>query len=137
MLRTSFLVNTVDVFTIFALCTSADGPLSMYQVSYNSLVYFQRYAPDKLSIANIKKGSNSVNAVDRVRVVAFCNSPHGPLSSFVKLPSILLEICFGQKCEGRTDGQMDGWTDGRMDGRTVGRTKRQLYVPPSGNIKRQ
>ena len=54
----------------------------MYQVSLNSFVYFQRYAPDKLFIAKMKKGSNSVNTVDRVMVLAFCNIPHGPLSVY-------------------------------------------------------
>ena len=61
MLRTSFLlqknkkgsnsVNTVDRVMILALCTSADGPLSMYKVSLTSLLYFQRYDPHKLLIA--------------------------------------------------------------------------------------
>ena len=46
---------------VLAFCTFSDGPLSMYQVSFNSLVYCQKYAPDKLFIAKIKKGSNSVN----------------------------------------------------------------------------
>ena len=50
---------------ILALCISADGPLSMYQVSFNSLVYFQRYVPDTLHMAKMKKGSNSVNIGDR------------------------------------------------------------------------
>ena len=63
-----------------ALCTSSDGCLSMYQVSLNSLLYIQRYAPKKLLIAKIKKGSNSVNTGDMVMVLAFCNSLHGPLS---------------------------------------------------------
>ena len=63
----------------------------MYKVSFNSLLYFQRYDPDKLFIVKIKKGSNSVNAGDRVMVLAFCNSPHGPLSVYQVslLPSIL------------------------------------------------
>ena len=65
-----------------ALCTSADGPLSMYPVSFNSLVYFQRCAPDILFIIKMKKGSNFVNTVDSVMVVALCNSPHGPLSLY-------------------------------------------------------
>ena len=64
---------------ILALCTSSDGCLSMYQVSFNSLLCFQRYAPDKLFTAKIIKGSNSVNTDDRVMVLAFCNSPHDPL----------------------------------------------------------
>ena len=42
----------------------------MYQVSFNSLLYFQRYALDKLFIAKIKKESNSVNTGDRVMVRA-------------------------------------------------------------------
>ena len=76
-------INAVDRVTILASCTSADGPLSMYQVSFNSLlVYFQRYAPDKLFIAKMKKGSNSVYTIDRVMVLASCNSPHGPLSVY-------------------------------------------------------
>ena len=68
--------------TLPALCTSSDGHLSMYQVSFNSLLYFQRYVPDKLFIAKIKKGSNSVNTGDRVMVLAFCNSLYGPLSVY-------------------------------------------------------
>ena len=41
-----------------ALRTSSDGHLS-----FNALLYFQRYAPDKLYIAK-NKGSNSVNTGD-------------------------------------------------------------------------
>ena len=67
---------------ILALCTFSDGRLSIYQVSFNSRLYFQRYALDKLFIAKIKKGSNSVNTGDRVMVLAFCNFPHGPLSVY-------------------------------------------------------
>ena len=54
----------------------------LYQVSFNSLLYFQRYVPDKLSTVKIKKGSNSVHTSDRVMVLTFCNSPHGPLSVY-------------------------------------------------------
>ena len=64
------------------LCTSSDGHLSMYQVSFNSLLYFQRYAPDKLFIAKIKKGSNSVNTRDGIVVHAFCKSLPSPLSVY-------------------------------------------------------
>ena len=49
-----------------AFCTSSEGHLSLYQVSFNSILYFQRYAPDKLSLAKINKGSNSVNTDDRL-----------------------------------------------------------------------
>ena len=83
-----------------ALCTSSDGHLSMYKVSFNSLLYVQRCALDKLFNAKIKKGSNSINTDDRVMVLAFCNFLHGSLrisvSSFIYLSSILLEICSGQ-----------------------------------------
>ena len=59
-------VNTVGMVTSLALCTFADGPLSMYQVLFRSFIYFQRYAPDKPLIAKMKKKSNSVNTVDSV-----------------------------------------------------------------------
>ena len=75
-------VNTIDRITILALCAFADGPLSKYQVSFNSLVYFQRHAPDKVFIAKMKRGSNSVNTVDRLMVLALCNCPHAPLSVY-------------------------------------------------------
>ena len=54
----------------------------MYQVLFNSLVYFQRYALDKLHIANIKKGSNSMNTVDRGLILAFDTFSDGPLSMY-------------------------------------------------------
>ena len=54
----------------------------MYQVSCHSLVYFQRYAPDKLFTVKIKKGSNSVNTVDRVTILALCTSADGPHSMY-------------------------------------------------------
>ena len=44
-------VITCDRVTILAVCIFSDGCLSMYQVSFNSLLYFQRYGPDKLFIA--------------------------------------------------------------------------------------
>ena len=67
MLRTSFLlqkikkeVNIINRVMILALCTSDDDPISLSQVSFNSLVHFQRYAPDKVFIAKMKKGSNYI-----------------------------------------------------------------------------
>ena len=65
-----------------APCTSSNGHLLMYQVSFNSLIYFQRYAPDKLFIAKIKKGSHSANTGDRVMILASCNFIQGPLSVY-------------------------------------------------------
>ena len=76
--------------------------MGVYQciVSFNSLLYFQRYAPGKLLTTKIKKCSNSVNTRDRVMALAFCNSPHVPLYPHVPLCSV-------QKCD---DGQTDGRT---------------------------
>ena len=42
---------TCNRVTVLALCTLSDGHLSMYQVSFDYLLYFQRYAPDKFKIA--------------------------------------------------------------------------------------
>ena len=91
MLKTSLLLQKLekeitlkllDRVTVLALCTFSDGRLLIYQVSFNSLLYFQKYAPDKLFIAKIKRESSSVNTGDRVMVLAFCNSLHSPLSVY-------------------------------------------------------
>ena len=71
-----------DRVMVLAFCTSSDDPLSIDQVSFYSLIYFQRYAPDKLLLQKLKRGSNSVKTGDRVTVLAICNSPHGPLSVY-------------------------------------------------------
>ena len=71
-----------DRVEILVLYTSSDGRLSIYHVSLNSFVYFQRYAPDKHFIAKIKKESNSVNTVNRVMVLTFCDFPYSFLSLF-------------------------------------------------------
>ena len=68
--------------TVLPLYTISDGHLSMYQVSFDSLLYFQRYVPDKFYIAKIRKGNNSINTDDRVMVLAFCTSPCSPLSLY-------------------------------------------------------
>ena len=67
-------VNTGDRVMILAFCDVPHGSLSVYQVSFNSLVYFETYAPDKLLIAKIKKGSNSINTFDRAMIFSFCTS---------------------------------------------------------------
>ena len=62
------------------LCTSSGGHSSMYQVSFNSLLYFHRYAPDK----------HNVISFDRVTVLALCTSSDGRLSVYqVSLNSLL------------------------------------------------
>ena len=50
-------------------------------------LYFQKYAPDKLFIAKIKKRRSSVNTGDMLRflhsaILRFCDFPHGPLSVY-------------------------------------------------------
>ena len=137
MLRTSFFiakikkgsnsVNTGENVMVLAFCNSLHSPLSLYQISYNYLQYFQRYAPDKLTTAKIRKGNNSKITCDRVTVLAFalpliavyqCIKFHLipfcafrdmlrtsfftaklSVSSFIELISILLEVCSGQKCD--------------------------------------
>ena len=73
-------VITCNRVTVLALCTISDSHLSMYQISFDSLLYFQRYALDKFNIAKIRKRNNSISTDDRVMVLAFCTSSHSPLS---------------------------------------------------------
>ena len=54
--------------------------MALYQ--YIKFHLFQRNARDKLFIAKMNKGSNSVNTVDRVMIFALYNFPHGPLSVY-------------------------------------------------------
>ena len=51
---------------VLAFCTSSIDPLSRYQVSFHSNLYFQRYAPDKPFTAKI-----AVNTGERVTIFAF------------------------------------------------------------------
>ena len=81
-LGSKITVITFDRVMVLTLCASCDGSLSMYQVSINSLIYFQIYPQDKLFNVKIRKGSNFVATVDRVMVFAFCNFPHSPLSVY-------------------------------------------------------
>ena len=64
MLRTTLSLQTIrkgdnsvlicDRVITLVLYTSSDDLLSMYQVLFNSLLYFQRYAIDKLNAAKRK-----------------------------------------------------------------------------------
>ena len=83
----------------------------MYQVSFNSLVYFQRYALDKLFIAKMKKESNFVNTDDRV----MCNTPHGPLLVYQVSLNYLQYFYRYAPNKSVTDGQTDGRLDGQSD----------------------
>ena len=62
-------MSTCDRIMVLAFCNYSDDILSIYQVPCNSLLYFQKYAPDKHFIAKIRKGSNSVNTDCRVWVL--------------------------------------------------------------------
>ena len=107
MLRTSLLLQKLGRKITLKLLV-IELRLSMYQVSLNSLLYFQRCSPGKLFTAKNKKGSNSVNTGDRVMVLALFDFHHGTLSVYqVSLSSILLEICSGQNCDGRTVRRTD------------------------------
>ena len=64
---------------------SCDFPydlLSVHQISFNFSFILSEICSGQTFIAKITKGSNSVNIVDRVMVLALCNSPYGPLSVY-------------------------------------------------------
>ena len=96
---------------VLTLCISSDGHLTKYQVSFNSLLYFQRYAPEIFFTAKIKKGNNSGNTGDRVMVLAFSNSPHGPLSEFQVSLHYLQYFQRYAADKSVKDRLMDRWTD--------------------------
>ena len=52
------VVTPLKVVTVMVLafCTFSIGPLSIYQVSFHSLLYFQGFALDKLFTVKIEKG---------------------------------------------------------------------------------
>ena len=79
MLRTSLLLQKLKRKITLKLLVlelrflhSALSRMAVYQCIKFHLITFYT--------AKIKKGSNSVNTGDRVMVLAFCNSPDGPLS---------------------------------------------------------
>ena len=92
MLRTSLLLQKLErgkitpkllVIELWFL-HSALPLMAFYQCLEFHLIPFCtfRYAPAKLFTAKIKKGRYSVKTGDRVIVLAFCNSPYGPLSVY-------------------------------------------------------
>ena len=54
----------------------------MCQVAFNYHYYLQRYASDKLVIAQIGKGNNSINTGDGIKVLAFWISSRYRLSVY-------------------------------------------------------
>ena len=48
-------------------------------------------------------------------IMQFSSWPSISVSGFIKLPSILLEICSGQKCDRQTDGLADRLMDHQTD----------------------
>ena len=117
ILERAITLKFLVIVSFLALCTFSDGRLLMYRFSLNSLPYNQIYAPEKFFTAKINKEVTPVNTGDRVMVLAFCNPPLSlhfhwwlsiNVSSFIKLPSILLEICSRQNVvDGRTVRRMD------------------------------
>ena len=67
-------VNTCNLVTVPTLCAISDAHLSVYQISFNSLLYCQRHAPDNLNIAKIRKGNNSIIPTIEFRCFSFCTS---------------------------------------------------------------
>ena len=67
-------VNTDNRVMYFTFCSSPQGPLSLFQVTFIYLQYFQKYASDKLTITKVRKGNNSVIICDGVTVRALCTS---------------------------------------------------------------
>ena len=67
-------VNTNDRTMVLAFYNFLYGSISVYQVLFINLQYFLRYAPDKLTIAKIRKGNYSVITCERVTVLALCTS---------------------------------------------------------------
>ena len=71
-----------DKVMVLAFCTFYDNLLSMDQVSFNSILYLQRYAPYKLFFAKIKQESNFVNTSYRIMNLVFSNFPYSHLSAY-------------------------------------------------------
>ena len=121
MLQTSLLLqkirkgnNSVKACDIVQVLDYALPLMAIYQYIKFHLIPFITFRDmlrTNFLLQKIKKGSNSVNTGDRVMVLAFCNSPHGPLSVYQVSFNYLQfwELCSGQKW--RTDTRTDGQTD--------------------------
>ena len=75
---------------VLVFCTFAHYHLSVYQVSFNYLQCFKKYALDNLIIAKIRKGDNTVITCDRVVVLALCISSDDLLPKYNVVPNYLL-----------------------------------------------
>ena len=76
------IIKTRNRVKIFKVCTIVEGRLSKYQVSFDLLLHFQNYAPDKLNIARIRKKNNSINTDDWIMILTFCTFPDSFLSVY-------------------------------------------------------
>lgn len=85
--------DRLTVLTLFEICTSFDGCLSIYQVSFNTLLYFRKYSGQaficKKMIGNYSVRSDAIGTISRSSII---------VSSFMKLSYVLLKLCPGQKC---------------------------------------
>ena len=67
---------TILVFTS-SLLHPLYSPFSVASVSFDSHEYFQRYTSDKITIAKIGKGNNSIMICDRATILVFTSYlPH-------------------------------------------------------------
>ena len=67
----SNLVNTCNKVTVLVLCTISDGHLSIYQVSFDFLLYFRDMHRTNLILQKLGRENNSINTDDRIMVLAF------------------------------------------------------------------
>ena len=67
-------IKNVGGVTVLVLCTSSDGGLYSYKISWKYSGWYQSYRVDTISIRKISKGHNSVKNVGGVSVLALCTS---------------------------------------------------------------
>ena len=101
-------VTPLKVLTELWFLHSAFPLLAVYQyIKFHFIPFYtfrdiRSFLPQKL-----KRGSDSVNTGDKDTILAFCNSPYGPLSVYqVSLNDLqYFRDMLRTKWDGRTDGQ--------------------------------
>ena len=72
-------VKNVGGVSVLVLCTSSDGDLYFYKVSWKYSGEYQSYRVDTIFIAKVSKGYNSVKNVGGVTVLILCTWPDSGL----------------------------------------------------------
>ena len=101
-LEREITLKLIDRVTVLAIALPL---MAIYQCIKFQLIPFYTFRdmPRTSFLLQKIKGSNSVNTGDRVMVLAFCNSPHGPLSVYqVSLNYLQYIDMLLQKCDGQT-----------------------------------